>query len=229
VAHAQPTKGDSSTFRGKVVDDFGGKIVIETDAGRFLVEPRGPTADSTKVTPAEIVIVTGVARQRVIDASRIVRENGEVAFLAPSATIFPLEGSSGRPVVGWVSTDVTSAQIEAVLKTQGLTQIGAAERKKRHIEIRARDANGQDVIASLDLLGRIWEIEDADHDKRRVPTQITSEAQAATIAFQAGYGAPKSVERRKHHFEVITTSGSGELLEVHVDLSGHIYRRVWVR
>ena len=71
VALAQLTTGDGSTFRGKVVDDFGNKFVIETDAGKFLVEPRGPTAGSLRVNPAETLIVTGVVQQRVIDASRI--------------------------------------------------------------------------------------------------------------------------------------------------------------
>jgi len=229
AAFAQLTTSDSS-FRGRVVDDFGGKIVIETDAGKFLVMPRGPAGASLKVTPAETVIVTGIAQQRVIDASRIVRENGEIVFLAPPAAGAPPATPPGSAVVGgWTVPEVTPAQIEAVLKAQGLTQVGAAERKKRHIEIRTRDAGGRDVIASLDLLGRIWEIEDADHDNKRVPVRITTDAQAANIAKQAGYGEPGSIERRKHHFQMLTTNGSGEYLEVHVDLSGHIYKRVWVR
>ena len=233
VALAQLTTGDGSTFRGKVVDDFGNKFVIETDAGKFLVEPRGPTADSVRVNPAETLIVTGVVQQRVIDASRIVRENGEIVF-ALSTSVAPLvqppESPPGGSVVGrWAAPEITSAQIQAVLKAQGLTQVGVAERKKRHIEVRTRDGNGRDVIASLDLFGRIWEIEDADHDNKRVPVQITADTQAASITRQAGYGEPRSIERRKHHFEVLTTNSSGEYLEVHVDLSGHIYKRVWVR
>lgn len=234
IALAQPTTGESSTFRGKVTDDFGGKIVIETDAGKFLVEPRGLTANSVKVVPAEVVVVTGVARERAIDASRIVRENGEIVFLAPSTAVVPTVQLPGSPIDGsvarqWTLPEVTPAQIQAVLKEQGLTQIGAAERKKRHIEIQTRDGNGRDIIASLDRFGRIWEIEDADHDKKRTPVQISTEAQAADIARQSGYGTPSSIERRKHHFEVLTTNSRGEPLEVHIDLSGHIYKRVWLR
>lgn len=219
VALAQSAPGGGSTFRGKVVDDFGSKIVIETDAGKLLVEPRGAAAGSVKVTPGETVIVTGAAQQRIIDANRIVRENGETIFLvAPNA-----------PVAGWTLSEVGAAQTQAVLKAHGLVQVGVAERKKRHIEIPARDAEGRDVIASLDLFGRIWEIEDADHDKKRVPIQVTTEAQAADIIRLAGYGTARSIERRKHHFEALTTSSSGEPLELHVDMSGHIYKRLWVR
>jgi hypothetical protein len=229
VAFAQPAPG-GSTFRGKVTDDFGGKIVIETDAGRFLVEPRGATAGSVKVAQGETVIVTGAAQQRIIDASRITRENGETVFFAASTVVpppGPMPGNAG--IAGWISPDVTAAQTQAVLKAQGLVQVGGAERKKRHIEIPARDADGRDVIASLDLYGRIWEIEDADHDKKRVPVQVTTETQAAEIVRLAGYGTAKSVERRKHHFEVLTTSSNGEPLELHVDMSGRIYKRLWVR
>ncbi len=219
VALAQPAPGSGSTFKGKVIDDFGSKIVIETDAGKLLVEPRGATAGSIKVTPGETVIVTGAAQQRIIDASRIARENGETIFF----------GTSNPALAGWTLSDVTAAQIQAVLKAQGLVQVGGAERKKRHIEIPARDADGRDVIASLDLFGRIWEIEDADHDKKRVPVQVTTDLQAADIIRQAGYGVARSVERRKHHYEVLTTSSSGEPLELHVDMSGRIYKRLWVR
>lgn len=230
VAFAQPAPGGGLTFRGKVTDDFGSRIVIETDAGRFLVEPRGAAAGSIKVAPGETVIVTGVAQQRIIDASRIVRENGETVFFAASTAVpppSPVPGNAG--IAGWISSDVTAAQTQAVLKAQGLVQVGGAERKKRHIEIPARDADGRDVIASLDLYGRIWEIEDADHDKKRVPVQVTTETQAAEIIRLAGYGTAKSIERRKHHFEVLATSSNGEPLELHVDMSGRIYKRLWVR
>lgn len=229
IAFAQVAPG-SSTFRGKVTDDFGTKIVIETDAGKFLVEPRGATPGSYKVTQGEDVIVTGIAHQRIIDASRILRETGETVFFAASTA---LPSSSPAPistaVAGWVSPDVTGVQTQAVLKANGLVQVGGAERKKRHIEIPARDADGRDVIASIDLYGRIWEIEDADHDKKRVPIQVTSETQAAEIIRRAGYGTAKSIERRKHHFEVLATSSNGEPLELHLDMAGRIYKRLWIR
>lgn len=234
VALAQLTTTGESSLRGRVVDDFGGKIVIETDAGKYLVMPRGPAATSLKVAPAETVTVTGVVQQRVIDASRIARENGEIVFLAPATALVPpalppASVPAGPAVGGRTLPEVTPAQIQVVLKAQGLTQIGVAERKKRHIEVRTRDADGRDVIASLDLFGRIWEIEDADHDNKRVPVRITTDAQAANMARQAGYGEPGSIERRKHHYEMLTTNSSGEHLEVHLDLSGHIYKRVWIR
>ncbi|MGL4263785.1 MAG: hypothetical protein ACRCTX_19380, partial [Afipia sp.] len=230
IAFAQLATGDSSTFRGKVTDDFGTKIVIETDAGKFLVEPRGATPGSYKVTQGEDVIVTGIAQQRIIDASRILRETGETVFFAAS-TALPSSGPApiSTAVAGWVSPDVTGTQTQAVLKANGLVQVGGAERKKRHIEIPARDADGRDVIASIDLYGRIWEIEDADHDKKRVPIQVTSETQAAEIIRRAGYGTAKSIERRKHHFEVLATSSSGEPLELHLDMAGRIYKRLWIR
>lgn len=230
VALAQPVPGGGSTFRGKVIDDFGGKFVIETDSGKLLVEPRGATAGAVKVPLTETVVVTGVAQQRIIDASRIARENGEIIFFAASTAVAPPGPTPGNAAVaGWISSDVTATQTQIVLKAQGLVQVGSAERKKRHIEIPARDAEGRDVIASLDLYGRIWEIEDADHDKKRVPVQLTTEAQAADIIRLAGYGTARSIERRKHHFEVLTTSSSGEPLELHLDMSGRIYKRLWVR
>jgi hypothetical protein len=44
---------------------------------------------------------------------------------------------------------------------------GAPVRKKHHTEILARMPDGRTVYVSLDRSDRLWEIEDAEHDRKR--------------------------------------------------------------
>lgn len=253
VAFAQVPIGqlspDGVSVRGKVAEDFGGKFVLSDETGRILVEPRGGLPPDVKITTGETLTATGIPRLRTFDAVKIARENGEIAFAAPPAPPQPVPppglmvgaplppppplGAPPPPLPGGPGAEpasVGAGQIAETLRANGLTAIGAPDRKKRHIEIPARDASGRDVVVSLDLAGRMWEVEDAEEtDDKWVTPRITSTAQAIEVVRQAGFAPTGQVERRKHHFEVLARDGAGERVEVHLDLSGHIYKRAWVR
>lgn len=227
---------DGVAIQGKVAEDFGGKFVLGDETGRVLVEPRGGLPSDVKLTVGETLTVTGIPRQRVFDATRISR--GEtVLFTGPAAPPSPAFAPPGFAAAA--SSDLPPApppagigqpQIDEALRAYRLTAVGPAERKKKHVEIPARDAQGTNVTVSLDLFGRMWEIEDSDEDDDRpVPTRITSPAQAQEAVRQAGLVPTGQVEQKKHHFEVWGRTPAGELVEAHLDFAGHVYKRAWVR
>ena len=243
---------DGITIKGKVADDFGGKFVLADESGRILVEPRGGLPADIWFGAGEMVSVTGLPRGRTFEAIRIAREQGEVVFTASAQPVAPSPGMPPTPSMsagGSLPPDampppladplrtaalpfpgsVGQAQIDTVLKANGLTAIGVPDRKKKHIEIPARDAGGTNVVVSLDLFGRMWEVEDADESEAPVPVRITSALQAMEVVRQAGLQPSNQVERREEHFEVMAQSPAGELLEIHLDMSGRIYKRAWIR
>jgi hypothetical protein len=227
------------TIKGKVVDTFGEKFVLEDASGRILVEMRVAPDKAPALTQGETVLVTGLPRNRIFDARRVARESGEVIFTdtepAPAVASVPPaadqpDGKLPRaPAAIPTATSLTADGIASFLRSLALTPVGEPERKRKHIEIPARTAAGRDVIVSLDRFGRLWEIEDAEHDNKRVPVRLNSTAEADQALRKAGYTPQGEIERRKHHFEVLALNSRGEMVEVHMNLSGHVYRQEWLR
>jgi hypothetical protein len=244
------------SIKGTVADIFGDKFVLEDKSGRILVQtgPAGPQAAPVK--SGETVTVIGVPGDRTFDARKIVRENGEVAFDAPmppprtppgpgvdpgprrpiAGSAPPPPGAPPRPPGprgpagdAGLMANQDRDNVLRILKDAGLTAMGEPVRHPKHIEIPARTATGKTVIVSLDRFGRLDEIEDADRDRERRPTQSISPADAERIAREAGYTIREAPEQRKHHFEILATNAKGETLELHIDFGGNIYKQVWVR
>jgi hypothetical protein len=230
---------DGITIKGKVAELFGDKFILEDGSGRILIQtsPAGPRAIEVKA--GETVSVIGIPRDRTFDARQILRENGEVVFAAPplppgmapppAAGLAPPPPGRGRPddPRGY---PVDRKAVDKVLQDINLTAMGEPVRHPKHVEIPARAADGKLVIVSLDRFGRLDEIEDADHDKERIPeSRAIAPADVERIAREAGFTPSEPVERRKHHFEILVTNRTGETMELHVDLGGRIYKQVWVR
>ncbi|MCK1641714.1 hypothetical protein IVA95_30260 [Bradyrhizobium sp. 157] len=244
------------SIKGTVADIFGDKFVLEDKSGRILVQtgPAGPQAAPVK--SGETVTVIGVPGDRTFDARKIVRENGEVAFDAPMPPPRTPPGQGvdpgpRRPIAGsappppgapprppgprgpagdaGLMANQDRDNVLRILKDAGLTAMGEPVRHPKHIEIPARTGTGKTVIVSLDRFGRLDEIEDADRDRERRPTQSISPADAERIAREAGYTIREAPEQRKHHFEILATNAKGETLELHIDFGGNIYKQVWVR
>lgn len=222
--------------KGKIADTFGDKFVLEDSSGRILVQT-GPGSNALAVKTGDTVTVIGLPRERTFDASQILRENGEVVFAAPSqqANVTPAQlpavggfrGPQDDPRIG---AALDRDAIARVIQQAGLTGMGEPVRHPKHIELPARTAAGKLVIVSLDRFGRLDEIEDADHDKKRISeSQAISMTEVDRLARQAGYSPREPVERRKHHFEIVATGPKGEMMEVHMDLSGNIYKQIWIR
>jgi hypothetical protein len=230
---------DGVTLKGRVAETFGEKFILEDDSGRILVEMRTAVGQVPALRTGETLVVTGLPKDRVMDARRVARENGEVIFTdtkdAGLAAPLPAHPLPDAAVQRLPSTPIPSASslraddISRFLRSLGLTAVGQPERKRKHIEIPARSGAGAEVIVSLDQFGRLWEIEDADHDNKNVPARLTGTAEAERALRQAGYAPRGEIERRKHHFEALATNSRGELVEVHMNLSGHIYKQAWIR
>lgn len=229
---------DGITIKGKVAELFGDKFILEDGSGRILIQtgPAGTRAIAVKA--GETVSVVGIPRDKTFDARQILRESGEVVFAAPPpqpgmapppAAGLPPPAGRGRPddPRGY---PVDRKAVDKVLQDMNLTAMGEPVRHPKHVEIPARAADGKLVIVSLDRFGRPDEIEDADHDKERVPeSRSITPADVERIARDAGFTPGEPVERRKRHFEVLATNRNGETIELHVDLGGRIYKQVWVR
>jgi len=238
------------SIKGTVADIFGDKFVLEDKSGRILVQtgPVGPQASPVK--SGETVTVIGVPGDRTFDARKVLRENGEIAFDAPPPPPRPgidpsprrlIDGSAPPPPPGAPSGPRDPAgdrglmaiqdrdNVLRILKDAGLTAIGEPVRHPKHIEIPARTGAGKNVIVSLDRFGRLDEIEDADRDRERRPAQTIGPADAERFAREAGYSIREAPEQRKHHYKILAANAKGEILELHMDFAGNIYKQVWVR
>lgn len=236
--------------KGKVADVFGDRFVLEDSSGRVLVQTPAGT-NTLSVTTGETVTVVGLPRDRIFDAAQILRDNGEVVFAAPPppppSSTSPLPQQAPlppqptgalrlppppRPPGGdaLLTTNVDRDAMMRALQQTGLTAVSEPVRHPKHIEMTARTSAGKYVVVSFDRFGRLDEIEDIDHDNKRIAeARAIGPAEAGQLAQQAGFTPREPVERRKHHYEIIAASSSGELIELHMDLAGTIYKRVWIR
>jgi hypothetical protein len=231
---------DGVTIKGKAVDLFGDKFVLDDGSGRILVQT-GPGGQPLSINSGETVTVTGLPRDKTFDARKIQRENGDVVFAAPQPPPPPGRGPGLEPPppstlagVAPPRTDgrfgVDRDSVMRVLKDAGIAPLGEPVRHPKHIEINGRNAAGKEVIVSLDRFGRLDEIEDADHDKDRVSERRGfGPAEAERLARDAGFTPRPPVEQRKRHFEILATNSKGETVELHMDFGGTIYKQVWIR
>jgi hypothetical protein len=199
-AAAEPTE---ITIEGKVAEVFGSRFIMETDRGRILLDP------------GDKVSATGSLAQRTLLARRVAGADGSV--------LHDYAGMIRARIVG-------HGDIMAALAARQLTPIGLPVRKTRHTEVMARMANGRTVFVSFDRFGRIDEIEDAAHDREAVvASRALSRSDYLDIARRAGFDPLDELEVRLHHVRLLSRNHASELVELHIDRAGYIYRQVWVR
>lgn len=236
------------TIQGRVTDIFDDRVLIEDTTGRILVETAGAADKPPTFEVGQIVKIDGRLRGRVIEARRIVLASGDTTPPAtsagsppqasavpvppaPQATIPPAD-ATGRPdpLVQMLMRPVDPATLRASLEGAGLTPAGSPVRHDKHTEIPARDARGRAWVVSLDRFGRIEESEIADYDDDAVPSRATfGVSDIPAIVEREGFRARAQAERRPEHFEVIATTRNGEMVELHIDFAGQIYKQVWIR
>lgn len=235
--------------RARIADIFGDRILIEDATGRVLVEIAPTTAKPASLEAGQTVEVEGRLRGRTIEAQRIALAGEEhpappqspappqAAPTPPPATGTPAEADSAAmrrqaadALLGQLSRPADAATIRATLEAAGLTPAGPPVRRNKTTEILARDAAGKAWSASLDRFGRLEEIELEDYDDDSAPSRPRIDAdEVVRIVSRAGYSARARVERRSEHFEVIALNAQGDIVEVHVDFAGTIYKVEWVR
>lgn len=226
---ASPTHAGSAgvadtTIEGRIAEVFGGRFILETDRGRILVDPIG-MGRALAAAPGDRVSATGIsAEENTMLARRIVRPDGSILYehTGPEAAGQPT--AAPLPKVDW-RTDIPAA-----LAALELTPIGQPVRKKHHTEIMARMADGRTVFVSFDRLGRVRELEDAAHDKAAaIATRALTREDYDDIARRAGFQPFNGIETKRHHVELLTRNRTGELIELHIDRAGYIYKQVWLR
>jgi hypothetical protein len=138
-------------------------------------------------------------------------------------------GPPPTPAVGAPSPGAQpSADWRAALTELKLAPSGDVVRKKRHMEVDATTADGRRVLVSFDLTGRVWEIEDESHEKKRDGRPVDPAAAVQAVA-RAGFAEPAAGEVKKNHTVVRARTQKGEAVDLHVDRGGYIYKQIWVR
>lgn len=248
---AQVTIGEALAnvvqIRGRVADSFGDRILIEDETGRILVEIPAMIDKPAEFVIGQTIEVEGRLRGRTLEARRVVLvgSGGPVATtpaapvspgLAPrpgiaGANLAPAQtrSSSAGLLLDQLARPADATTVRMTLEAVGLRPAGAPVRKNKHTEILVRDAVGRAWTASLDRFGRLDEIELEDYDDN-APSQPRFDQQGlARIVEGAGYRARADADRRSEHFEVIALNQQGDLVEIHVDFAGTIYKVVWIR
>ena len=229
--------------RARIADVFGDRVLIEDATGRILVEIGPSTVRPAVLEAGQSVEVEGRLRGRTIEARRVAPMDATAEGAAPSiiperatapavpqAQEAPRTTSSADALIAQLSRPADPATIRSTLEAVGLQSAGPPVRKNKHTEIATRDAAGRAWTASLDRFGRLEEIELDDYDDDNVPSRPRFEAaEVARIVARAGYTPRADPTRRSEHFEIIALNGRSDLVEVHVDFAGTIYKVEWIR
>jgi hypothetical protein len=148
------------------------------------------------------------------------RGKGIEARRAPSSTNDGIVISNPREI----------AIVRASLEGIGFTAAGAALRHEHDTEIPVRDSQGHIWTAWLDGAGKTSEIEIVDYDEDKVPEApaFNPEDLSGMIA-RDGFQARGQPELRPDHFKILAVNHRSELVELHIDFAGQIYKQVWVR
>ena len=215
--------------RGRVAEIFGDRLLVEDATGRILVELAETTEKPPAVAVGQTLLIEGRLRGRTIEALRVAPV-AEGAAPEPPAAASPADAARVDRLLGALARPADAATIRATLEAIGLSPAGAPVRRNKHTEIPARDARGQAWSASLDRFGRLEEVELEDYDDDDVPSQPRFDpAELARIAEREGYRTRAAAERRPEHFEIIALNRQGDLVELHLDFAGVIYKVVWIR
>jgi hypothetical protein len=129
-----------------------------------------------------------------------------------------------------VSNTREIAVVRASLEGTGFAAAGNPVRYEQDMEIPVRDSEGHIWTAWLDRSGRTSEIEIVDYDEDKVPeAPAFNPADLPKMIAKEGFQARGAVERRPEHFEIRAVNKRSELVELHIDFAGQIYKQVWVR
>jgi F0F1-type ATP synthase membrane subunit c/vacuolar-type H+-ATPase subunit K len=232
--------------RGRIADVFGDRFLIEDQTGRVLVEAGGAEKPGTLETGQEVVI-EGRLRGRVLEARRITTGTDASPPAAPAVAGGAEARSPAAPSVAGpalatppvepradalatLMRPADAASIRTAIEGAGFSMAGSPVRHDKDTEIPVRDARGRAWVAWLDRFGRLSEVEIVDYDDSRVPDQPSfASSEIGSLVQREGFAPRASAERHRHHFEILAANRRSELVELHVDFAGQIYKQVWVR
>ncbi|MGL4285013.1 MAG: hypothetical protein ACRCVA_01640 [Phreatobacter sp.] len=223
TAPAEAVAGET-VVRGRILDRFGDRLVIDGLAGRILVDVQAVTGQAAALAPGQVVVAEGLLSARVLQARRVAVTEGEPV---PNAYPMPAPG----PVAQLAAPpSLDAGAIGATLQAAGYAIADAPVRDGKDTEVAVRDSQGRAWTASLDRFGRLGEIELADYDDDNVPERPAFAAEELPrIIARDGFQPRGAAERHDEHFEILAFNRRSELIELHVDFAGRIYKQVWVR
>jgi len=217
-AQANTLRDEPIILEGKVVEIFGNRFILDAAGERCLVEPYGDQS-VLSASVGDNVRVEGQRTGALVRAERVLR--GTEPMLSAGAALAALSPANTPPTF-------VPPGIAAILQDLGLTPIGAPVRKKQHTEVLARLPDGRTVYVSLDRSNRLWEIEDAEHQKNSAVPRGFTRDDYARLAQEAGFSPTGDFEQKRNHVELEVTNRRGERLELHMDLAGTIYKQIWL-
>ena len=221
---------------GRITDVFDDRVLIEDPTGRVLVETAGAADRPADLAVGQSVRIEGRMRGRVLEARRISSEEVVVAPTGETPPAAAAEPRAGLPPAG--GTDLSAAlmrpadrtAIRSAIEAAGFSVAGGAVRHDKHTEVPVRDGRGRNWVAWLDRFGRLEEVEIVDYDEDRVHSSPSFSAEdLGRLVGREGFQARAAATPKRHHFEVLATNARSELVELHVDYAGQIYKQVWIR
>lgn len=241
-ASAQAVPAGAATgetvVQGRILDRFGDRLLIEGLAGRILVDVQAVPGQAADLAPGQAVVVEGMLSTRVLQARRIAAAEGRTPTVGSPVVPPPASVATGAPMTPPTGSEaqlvsripLEAGAVDATLQAAGFAVIGAPVRDGKDTQVAVRDSQGRGWTASLDRFGRLGEAELADYDDDDVPERPGFAAQEViqTVA-REGFQARGPVERHHDHFEILALNRRSELIELHVDFAGQIYKQVWVR
>jgi hypothetical protein len=117
----------------------------------------------------------------------------------------------------------------SVLTGLNLKPTGELTRKKHYSEVEAVTEDGRTVTVSFDRQGRIAEIEDETHEHPERVSGAPDPQAAVEAARRAGFVNPVVQEHGRRRTTVRARTATGDVVDLHIDRAGWIYRQVWVR
>ncbi|QCI66891.1 hypothetical protein [Phreatobacter stygius] len=240
-AVAQPASIETASetvIQGRILDRFGDRLLVDGPAGRILVDLQAVPAQAGALATGQAVRAEGVLSGKVLQARRIAAAEAgpaisgppNAASLAPPvamAPVLPLSETEMRLAAGM---PLDAGAIGQTLEAAGFAIVGAPIRDGKDTEVAVRDGQGRRWIASLDRFGRLDEVELEDYDDDRVPRRPGfAGPELVQMVARLGFQARGPAEPHDDHFEILVLNGRSELIELHVDFAGQIYKQVWVR
>jgi hypothetical protein len=115
-------------------------------------------------------------------------------------------------------------ELNRVAERYGYGDVVHIEHRKKHVKGFTRDEAGNPVEIKLDRYGNVDEIEVEYGWNRRGWTGHASEDEIRSNIERAGYSMLHLADRKKNHYEILAENGEGDVVELHVDFGGNVYK-----
>ncbi len=227
VSIDQLTSSQELSIEGEVRDVFGNRFVLEDQSGRVLVETGPARGQEYDLRQGERLTVFGEPdSDGGFDAFRIVREDGsEIEVNRPDGS--PRQGGDERRDARGPATDdrrdIGDAELAEVLTAAGFTDVRLDERKGRHVEYDALDADGQRVEVELFFDGDVKKLEFED-DGRAALDDVGAFMPEVVLqaAAERDLVEIEQFETKGRHYEIEGFDAAGREIEIEIDFDGRI-------